>query len=160
MSDPTATAETPGAATAADGTPPASRRMERLFDDYGEAWASHDAGAIAGFQADGGIFHLHAEADEVRGRDAIREAFAGFLAQFPDLEFVEQQKMIEDWGWVVRWTMSGTLALALDTGTGIAEPGGHIEIDAVDVITVEDGMLTAKHTYLDWAAGLRQLGLA
>jgi steroid delta-isomerase-like uncharacterized protein len=134
--------------------------MQRLFDDYGEAWASHEPDAIAGFHAEDGIFHLHAGTEEVRGREAIRETFAGFLAQFPDLEFAEQQRMIEDWGWVVRWTMSGTLAGPFDTGSGIAERGGRIAIDAVDLITVEDSLLTAKHTYMDWATALRQLGLA
>jgi limonene-1,2-epoxide hydrolase len=167
MSDPSAAAHTPQAtATAAPSPgadtvpPPASQRMQRLFDDYGEAWASHDPDAIAAFHAEDGVFHLHAGAEEVRGRETIRETFAGFLAQFPDLEFAERQKMIEDWGWVVRWTMSGTLAVSFDTGSGVAERGGRIAIDAVDLITVEDGLLTAKHTYLDWAAALRQLGLA
>ena len=41
---------------------------------------------------------------------AIRETFAGFLAQWPDLEFTEQDSNVGEWGWVVRWTMSGTLA--------------------------------------------------
>jgi steroid delta-isomerase-like uncharacterized protein len=134
--------------------------MEKLFADYGDAWAGRDADAIADFHADDGIFHLHAGADEIKGRDAIRNAFAGFLAQFPDLEFAEQQKMVEEWGWVVRWTMSGTLAQPFDTGSGVAQPGRRMEIDAVDVITVSDGKLTAKHTYVDWAAALRQMGIA
>ena len=94
------------------------------------------------------------------GRDAIRDTFAGFLAQFPDLEFVEQESWIEDWGWVVRWKMSGTLAQPFDTGSGTAEPGGRMEIDALDVITVSDGRLTAKHTYVDWATALAQMGIA
>jgi steroid delta-isomerase-like uncharacterized protein len=136
------------------------RTMDQLFDDYGDAWASHDADAIAAFHAEDGIFHLHAAAEEVRGRDGIRDAFAAFLAQFPDLEFVEQEKWVEDWGWVVRWRMSGTLAMPFDTGSGTAEPGGRMDIDALDVITVSDGKLTAKHTYLDWAAALAQMGLA
>jgi steroid delta-isomerase-like uncharacterized protein len=136
------------------------RTMDQLFDDYGDAWASHHADAIAAFHADDGIFHLHAAAEQVRGRDAIRDAFAAFLAQFPDLEFVEQEKWVEGWGWVVRWRMSGTLAMPFDTGSGTAEPGGRMDIDALDVITVSDGKLTAKHTYLDWAAALAQMGLA
>ncbi len=134
--------------------------MDQLFADYGDAWASHDADAIAAFHDDDGIFHLHAAADEVRGRDAVRDAFAGFLAQFPDLEFVEQESWIEDWGWVVRWKMSGTLAQPFETGSGTAEPGGRMEIDALDVITVSDGRLTAKHTYVDWATALAQMGIA
>lgn len=130
-----------------------------LFDAYGKAWAERDADRIASFHAVDGIFHLHAGAEPVAGRDAIRDVFAGFLGQFPDLTFTEQEKLLADWGWTVRWTMSGTLASPFDTGSAIAQPGGRIEVDAVDVITVADGLLTAKHTYLDWATALRQLGL-
>ena len=133
--------------------------MEQLFADYGDAWASHDAGAIADLHAEDGIFHLHSGADEIRGRDAIRDTFAGFLAQFPDLHFAEQQRMVEDWGWVVRWRMSGTLAQPFDTGSAVAQPGGRMDVDALDLITVEDGLLTAKHTYMDWATALRQMGI-
>src|SRR5688572_5755608 len=122
-------------------TATAPRTMDQLFDDYGDAWASRDADAIAAFHADDGIFHLHAAAEEVRGRGAIRDAFAAFLTQFPDLEFVEQEKWVEDWGWVVRWRMSGTLAMPFETGSGTAEPGGRMDIDALDVITVSDGKL-------------------
>jgi steroid delta-isomerase-like uncharacterized protein len=145
--------------TVAETTSRAAADMEQLFADYGDAWASRDADAIARFHADEGIFQLHAGAEAVRGRDAIRDTFAGFLAQFPDLAFAEQQRLVADWGWVVRWTMSGTLAAPFDTGTRVVEPGGRMEVDAVDVITVEDGLLTAKHTYMDWATALRQFGL-
>jgi steroid delta-isomerase-like uncharacterized protein len=139
---------------------PRLEEMRDLFDRYGEAWASRDAAAIAPFHAEDGIFHLHAAAPEVRGREAIEAAFAGFLAQLPDLTFTSQQTLIADWGWTVRWTMSGTLAQPLEMAGVRAEPGGRIEIDAVDVITVADGALTAKHTYVDWAGALQQLGLA
>ena len=57
---------------------PRRTAMERLFSDYGDAWASHDAAAIASFHADDGIFHLHAGAEEVRGRDAIRDTSPAF----------------------------------------------------------------------------------
>jgi steroid delta-isomerase-like uncharacterized protein len=153
--------DTPMTTTSARSTAaPGIEEMQALFDRYGEAWASRDAATIAPFHAEDGIFHLHAAAPEVRGREAIEAAFAGFLAQFPDLTFTSQETLIADWGWTVRWTMSGTLAQPLEMAGARAEPGGRIEIDAVDVITVSDGMLTAKHTYVDWAAGLQQLGLS
>ena len=145
---------------AASAVAPSLEEMQDLFDRYGEAWARREAAAIAPFHAEDGIFHLHAAAPEVRGREAIEAAFAGFLAQFPDLTFTAQQTLIADWGWTVRWSMSGTLAQPLEMAGARAEPGGRIEINAVDVITVTDGLLTAKHTYVDWAAGLQQLGLA
>jgi steroid delta-isomerase-like uncharacterized protein len=134
--------------------------IEDLFQRYGEAWARREAGAIAALHAEDGVFHLHAGADAVRGREAIETAFAGFLAQFPDLTFTAQEVLVAEWGWTVRWTMSGTLAEPLELDGAVAEPGGRLEIDAVDVITVANGLLTAKHTYLDWQTGTRQLGVA
>jgi steroid delta-isomerase-like uncharacterized protein len=132
-----------------------------LIDAYSDAWASRDPDRIAACHAEDGVFELHSgAAGPVRGREAIRDAFAAFLAQFPDLEFVEQELHSADWGWAVRWTMNGTLAQPFTVGERTAQPGGSISIDAVDVITVSDGKLTAKHTYLDWAAGLEQLGVA
>jgi uncharacterized protein (TIGR02246 family) len=139
----------------------AAPTVETLIDDYSAAWASHDPDRIAAFHAQDGVFELHSgSAGPVRGRTAIRDAFAAFLAQFPDLEFVERELHSADWGWAVRWTMSGTLAVPFAVGDRTAEPGAAISIDAVDLITVSDDLIEAKHTYLDWAAGLGQLGLS
>ncbi|MGH2952682.1 MAG: nuclear transport factor 2 family protein [Solirubrobacterales bacterium] len=143
--------------TAQATTDPA--QLEELIQRYGEAWAARDADLIASFHADDGIFQLHSGGEPVRGREAIRDTFAGFLAQFPDLTFTEQELLPAPWGWTVRWTMSGTLAQPFPIGDRVAEAGGSFAIDAVDVITASAGRLDAKHTYLDWAAALEQLGL-
>ncbi len=134
--------------------------IETLIADYVAAWEARDADLIASHHAEDGIFHLHSAAEPVRGREAIRETFAGLLAVFPDLTFVEQELISGEWGWVVRWTMSGTLAQPYPAGSKVAEPGSRFEIDALDMITVADGKLTAKHTYVDWQAALDQLGLS
>ena len=134
--------------------------IEALIADYVAAWEARDADRIAGYHAEDGIFHLHSNAEPVKGREAIRETFAGLLAVFPDLTFVEQELISGDWGWVVRWTMSGTLAQPYPAGSKVAEPGSRFEIDALDMITVADGELTAKHTYVDWQAALDQLELS
>ena len=141
-------------------TPAELRSMRDLYERYGAAWAVRDAETIASFHAEDGIFHLHAAADAVRGRDAIRGAFAGFIAQVPDIAFAEQEASLGGWGWVVRWTMSGTLAQPLEMAGGRAEPGGRFEVDALDAITVVDGELTAKHTYVDAVTLFEQVGLA
>jgi hypothetical protein len=134
--------------------------VEELIPVYSDAWASRDADRIASYHAEDGIFQLHSGgAGPVEGRGAIRDAFAAFLAQFPDLAFAEQELCVAEWGWSVRWTMSGTLALPFPVGDRTAEPGASISIDAVDVITASGGLIDAKHTYMDWAAGLEQLGL-
>jgi steroid delta-isomerase-like uncharacterized protein len=135
-------------------------QVETLIADYVAAWEARDADLIASYHAEDGIFHLHSSADPVRGREAIRETFAGLFTVFPDLAFAERELISGDWGWVVRWSMSGTLAEPYPAGSKVAEPGSSFEIDAIDMITVADGKLTAKHTYLDWQAALDQLGLS
>ena len=135
--------------------------IDELIPVYSDAWASHDADRIASYHAEDGIFQLHsAGAGPIEGRTAIRDTFAAFLAQFPDLAFTEQEILVADWGWSVRWTMSGTLALPFPVGDRTAEPGASISLDAVDVITSSNGLIDAKHTYMDWATGLEQLGLS
>ncbi|HEX2129889.1 MAG TPA: SgcJ/EcaC family oxidoreductase, partial [Solirubrobacterales bacterium] len=117
-------------------TATAAPALATLIDEYSEAWASRDPDRIAAYHAEDGIFQLHsAGAGPVAGRRAIREAFAGFLAEYPDLAFAEQELLVADWGWTVRWTMSA----------------GGMSVDAVDVITSSGGLIDAKHTYLDWA---------
>ncbi len=137
-----------------------SSSTRELITDYSAAWASHDADRIAAYHAEDGIFQLHSGAvGPLEGRAAIRDGFAAFLAQFPDLAFSEQELHEAEWGWSVRWTMSGTLALPFPVGEQTADPGARISIDAADIITASNGLIDAKHTYLDWAAGLEQLGL-
>jgi steroid delta-isomerase-like uncharacterized protein len=141
-------------------TTTATTAVDTLIADYVAAWEARDPERIAAHHAEDGIFHLHSNAEPVVGRDAIRDTFAGLLAVFPDLTFVEQELISDDWGWVVRWRMSGTLAAPYPAGSKTAQPGARFEIDAIDMITVADGKLTAKHTYLDWQAALDQLSLA
>ena len=138
---------------------PAQPALAELFERYGEAWASHDAASIAAFHAEDGIFHLHAGAEAVQGRGAILATFEGFMAQWPDLAFETQSVNFGEWGWVVRWTMSGTLAQPLEVEGAEAEPGARMSVDALDVIEVNAaGELTAKHTYLDALELMRQTG--
>jgi ketosteroid isomerase-like protein len=54
--------------------------------------------------------------------------------------------------------MNGTLALPYPAGEVTVAPGGRMSIDAIDLITVGDGEIAEKHTYLDWAAALEQMG--
>src|SRR3954447_5141544 len=126
--------------TAAPSTDvPTHAAMAALFDGYGAAWASRDPDAIAAFHADDGVFPPPAGAEPVRGRAAIREAFAGFLTQWPDLAFEEQSAEVAEWGWAVRWNMTGTLAGPLEVDGAEARRGSRMSVDAIDMIEVADG---------------------
>jgi steroid delta-isomerase-like uncharacterized protein len=135
--------------------------MEALATRYGEAWNSQDLEAILKMHADDGLFHLHAGAEPVRGLDSIRATFAAFLDQWPDIHFEQQSLATAEGGWVFLSAMSGTLAAQLELeGEVVGRPGTKIAVDAVDVIAVEDGLVKAKHTYLDTVTLLRQLAEA
>ena len=146
---------------AADTTAIPRPELEELIDRYVEAWGQRDADAIAEHHSPDGVFQLHAAGEPVVGREAIRDTFDALLRQWPDLGFERRRLILHDSGWVVEWTMSGTLAEPLELeGVVIGRPGARMEVDALDVIDVEDGLLAAKHTFLDSVSLMRQLGEA
>ena len=135
--------------------------MEALANRYGEAWNSQDLDAILALHSADSVFHLHAGAESVQGLDAIRSTFGAFLDQWPDIHFEQQSLATAPAGWVLRSTMSGTLASQLELEDEVVgRPGSKISVDAVDVIAVSGGLVTAKHTYLDSVTLLRQLAEA
>jgi steroid delta-isomerase-like uncharacterized protein len=133
--------------------------VQELAEHYGDAWNRQDVDAIVSMHAEDGVFHLHAGAEPVQGIDAIRATFEGFVAQWPDIHFEPQRLIADGGGWLLASTMSGTLAQPLELeGKLIAEPGATIAVDALDVIDVKDGLVAAKHTYLDTLSLLTQIG--
>ncbi|WP_441958673.1 nuclear transport factor 2 family protein [Mycolicibacterium houstonense] len=112
-----------------------------LFERYHAAWTAHDPDAIARLHSADSVFHVHAGQDPARGPDAIRQAAAGVFALVPDLRFEPVSLRVGEDYWVAEWTMTGT------TPTGFP-----VEIDLVDVVSVESGLVTSKQSYLDGAA--------
>lgn len=126
-------------------------QIEELAGRYGDAWNSQDLEAIVAHHAPDGIFHLHAPGSApVQGRDALREAFAGFLAQLPDIHFEPVRLRAGEDFWVLESVMSGTVSAPIEVeGQSIEAPGTHVEVDFLDVIAVHDGLLERKDSYLD-----------
>jgi steroid delta-isomerase-like uncharacterized protein len=112
--------------------------IKELADRYGDAWHSHDPDAIVALHTDDTTFHLHVGDEPARGREAVRETFAQILTQWPDLHFHPVALRYGDDFWVAEWRMTATGA-----------DGSHMEADAVDVITVENGLVKTKDTYVD-----------
>ena len=136
--------------------------IEALADRYGEAWNSQDLDAIVALHAPDGIFHLHVPGSApVQGREAIRESFAGSLAQLPDVHFEPVRLRAGADFWVLESRMSGTVAAPIEVeGQRLDAPGTRVEVDFVDVIAVADGLLARKDSYLDGLAFQQQMGAA
>jgi uncharacterized protein (TIGR02246 family) len=125
--------------------------IEELAGRYGDAWNSQDLDGIVAMHAPDGIFQLHAPGGApVEGRDAIREAFAGFLTQLPDIHFEPVRLRAGHDFWVLESRMSGTVSAPIELEDQRLEaPGTRIEVDFLDVIAVQDGLLARKDSYLD-----------
>jgi steroid delta-isomerase-like uncharacterized protein len=137
-----------------------STAVRMLAERYGEAWNRQDLDAIMDLHADDCAFVAHAAGSPpAEGKEAVREAFAGYIAMMPDINFAERSLHIGEDHWVLESTMTGTVEQAIEVeGESMGERGARIEVDCVDVIEVRDGLVASKHTYLDSMAMQRQLG--
>ena len=136
--------------------------IRMLAQRYGEAWNRQDLDAIMDLHTDDCVFQAHAAASPpAEGKQAVREAFAGYIGLLPDINFAERSLHVGQDHWVLESTMTGTVAgtIALE-GEELGASGSRIEVDCVDVIEVRDGLVASKQTYLDTREMERQLGTA
>jgi steroid delta-isomerase-like uncharacterized protein len=131
-----------------------------LAERYGEAWNRQDLEAIMDLHTDDSVFVAHAAGTPpAEGKEAVRDAFAGYLALLPDINFDERALHVGDDHWVLESVMSGTVAQPIEVdGEALGQNGARVEVDCVDVIEVRDGLVASKQTYVDSLAMQRQLG--
>ena len=134
--------------------------IQMLAQRYGEAWNRQDLEAIMDLHADDCVFVAHAAGSPpAEGKEAVREAFAGYIAMMPDINFAERSLHVGENHWVFESTMTGTVEQAIEVeGESFGGSGGRVEVPCVDVIEVRDGLIASKHTYLDSITMQRQLG--
>jgi steroid delta-isomerase-like uncharacterized protein len=143
--------------TATDSSTTAIRM---LAERYGEAWNRQDLDAIMDLHADDCVFVAYAAGSTpAEGKEAVREAFAGYLALLPDINFAERALHLGEDHWVLESSMTGTVEGSIEVeGDTLGASGARVEVDCVDVIEVRDGLVASKQTYLDSMALERQLG--
>jgi steroid delta-isomerase-like uncharacterized protein len=141
--------------TATDST----TAIRMLAERYGEAWNRQDLDAIMDLHTDDSVFVAHAAGTPpAEGKEAVRGAFAGYLALLPDINFAKRSLHLGDDHWVLESTLTGTAAQAIEVeGQAHGQSGARIEVDCVDVIEVRDGLVSSKQTYLDSLTMQRQL---
>jgi steroid delta-isomerase-like uncharacterized protein len=134
--------------------------IRMLAQRYGEAWNRQDLDAILDLHTDDCVFQAHAAGSPpAEGIEAVREAFAGYIALLPDINFAERALHVGEDHWVLESTMTGTVEGAIEVdGESIGDRGARVEVDCVDVIEVRDGLVASKHTYLDSMTMQHQLG--
>ncbi len=131
-----------------------------LAERYGEAWNRQDLDAIMDLHADDCVFVAHAAGSvPAEGKEAVRDAFAGYFGLLPDINFAERALHVGERFWVLESSMTGTVEGAIEVeGESLGDRGARVEVDCVDVIEVRDGLVASKQTYLDSRELQRQLG--
>ena len=89
--------------------------IQMLAQRYGEAWNRQDLDAIMDLHTDDCVFTAFAAgAPLAKGKEAVREAFAGYIAMMPDINFAERALHVGESHWVLESSMTGTVDGAIE----------------------------------------------
>ena len=108
--------------------------LEAITGRYFAAWEARDPDAIAALHTKDTQFWTHAGIEPVRGRAAVRAAFADLFERFPGFSFEAHRVLYGDDHWVLDWTLVS----------------GEVRFDCIDVVNVSpDGLVARKDTFID-----------
>jgi steroid delta-isomerase-like uncharacterized protein len=89
-------------------------------------------------------------------REGVKLQFAGFLAALPDLSVVIHDQIADDEKVVTRKTLRGA---HLGELFGAPPTGKTIEIEVIDIVRIQDGLITDHWNLVDRLGVMQQLGL-
>jgi hydroxyacylglutathione hydrolase len=124
---------------------------------YFAALSDHDLDAAMACWAPGGTGRFVND-QELVAPGGIREYFAGVFAAFPDFTLTVLEMTTTRNRTAVRWRVEGTFA-GPARFEGLAPTGGRVDLEGVDVVTVQDGLIRHNDAFVDRGALARQLGL-
>jgi ketosteroid isomerase-like protein len=110
--------------------------LSALFD----AFNRHDADAAVAFMTEDVVFETLGGTEvygtRIEGRDAVRDAFAGVWASFPDAHWE-----------TTNHTVTGDLGVSEWIFRGTAGDGSRIEAEGCDLFTLRDGKIAMKRAF-------------
>ena len=127
-----------------------------------EAYNSGDVDAFIALYADDAVVNYPGMPEAtVRGRDAIRQNWAGQWASFPDSRITSELLVVEGDTVAVEFTYTGTSQgpVPMPDGTTIPATGRHIEMKGMQLLEFRDGKVVRHDLFLDSAVMMAQMGL-
>lgn len=109
--------------------------LERVIEQYNDAWNAQDVDAIVAFHAPGMVFENHTAGERAEG-DVVRDHIGEIFANWPDLRFRGRRLYARDGLVVSEWTATATDA-----------DGRRLEWDGIDVFPFENGLILRKDVY-------------
>jgi steroid delta-isomerase-like uncharacterized protein len=133
-----------------------TKAITELLTELLEAWNAHDSSRVMALYAQTYEGTDVGEANPQRGPEAVRQMVTRYLRAFPDLEFIEQETIVQGQRAVLMWKARGTHRGPL---MNIPATNRLTEIRGVWLLTVKDGKITHETSIWDVAGFLRSIGL-
>jgi ketosteroid isomerase-like protein len=112
--------------------------VKRISETYFAAWEARDPEAIIAHHSGDTMFWSHFGGEPVRGREAVRDTFAGLFETFEDFSSETYRVVYGDDHWVLDWAL-----IARVNGTPV-------RFDCIDLVMLTpDGLVARKDTFID-----------
>jgi steroid delta-isomerase-like uncharacterized protein len=137
--------------------PSAIERHDRAI----AAFNAHDAATVADVYAVDAVLHDPQAPEPVRGRAAIRDAYAGLFRSFPDIHVAIENRRVVDNRMIYEIRLTGMNTGPLATPAGdVPATGRAIDVAGAVFADLDDeGRFRTVRRYYDVAGMMRQLGL-
>jgi len=153
----------PAAKPQEESAPRPKRRFQRPATDpvgvaqsYFSAVDARDVDGMVACWAPGGLERI-APVGEMQAPEGVREFFSGMFAAVPDSRLEVLDMVAQDDKVVVRWRTTGTFCGG--PFQGIEPTGARIELEGIDMLTIEDGLIRRNDAYYDGTQFARQIGM-
>jgi glyoxylase-like metal-dependent hydrolase (beta-lactamase superfamily II)/predicted ester cyclase len=123
---------------------------------YFDALAGRDIDRMLECWAPGGVDNIKT-IGELPAPEGIRAFFSEFFTAVPDLRFEVLDLVAARNQAAVRWRATGTFCGG--PLQGVAPTGDHLDIEGLDLLTVENGLIRRNEAYTDGMEFARQMGL-
>ena len=123
---------------------------------YFEAVARRDVDGMIACWEPGGIDRI-APLGPLRVPDEMRAAFEELFAAVPDMQFEIVDFVAARNTAAVRWRMRGTFYGG--TFQGVEPTGARVDLEGIDMLTIEDGLIRHNEAFYDGLTFARQVGL-
>lgn len=135
----------------------------KVIEAVEKAMNARDFEAFANLHAEDVSLHAPDTPEPIRGRDAVKEWYGGFVNGFPDMD-VKTERLFAQGEWVCgEYSITGTHTEPLP-GPGGSDPipptNKPIQLASATVYRVQGGKVTEVTEYFDQLGFMMQLGLA
>jgi hydroxyacylglutathione hydrolase len=128
----------------------------RVARTYFDALAARDLDAMVACWAPGGINKL-APIGTLSVPDEMRQFFSELFAALPDMKFEVLDLVAARNQAAVRWHSTGTFCGG--PFQGIEPTGARVDLEGLDLLTIEHGLIQRNDAYYDGTQFARQIGL-